>query len=89
MQSQMDLKSHLGIQNQFYIYPYGHYNSYLEQLLKSQGILMSFTTEYGFAGSGMNLLTLPRVRVHGKETMDRFEQSLGIVFPQPSISVKK
>jgi peptidoglycan/xylan/chitin deacetylase (PgdA/CDA1 family) len=70
--STVDLTQELGSPPSYFIYPYGKYNSTTEQVLKDHGYVMSFTTSYGFVRRGQNLLELPRVRVHGAETLSTF-----------------
>jgi peptidoglycan/xylan/chitin deacetylase (PgdA/CDA1 family) len=70
--STVDLTQELGSPPSYFIYPYGKYNSTTEQVLKDHGYVMSFTTSYGFVRRGQNLLELPRVRVHGAETLPTF-----------------
>jgi len=70
--STVDLTGELGTPPTYFIYPYGEYNSTTEQTLKDHGYVMSFTTAYGFVKPGENLLELPRVRVHGTESLQTF-----------------
>jgi peptidoglycan/xylan/chitin deacetylase (PgdA/CDA1 family) len=70
--STVDLTGELGMPPIYFIYPYGKYNSITEQTLKNHGYVMSFTTAYGFVKPGENLLELPRVRVHGTESLQTF-----------------
>jgi peptidoglycan/xylan/chitin deacetylase (PgdA/CDA1 family) len=70
--STVDLTAELGTPPTYFIYPYGKYNSITEQTLKNHGYVMSFTTAYGFVKPGENLLELPRVRVHGAESLQTF-----------------
>lgn len=71
-----DFKNRLGIDPKFFIYPYGHHDADTEKILRDEGFLMAFTTNYGLVHKGLNLLELPRVRVHGSETLNRFIQLL-------------
>jgi len=70
--STVDLTGELGTPPIYFIYPYGKYNSITEQTLKNHGYVMSFTTAYGFVKPAENLLELPRVRVHGIESLQTF-----------------
>ena len=76
--SKSDLKNNLNVTTSTFIYPYGHYTLDEEHMLAANGYDIAFTTDYGFANLGENIFEIPRVRVHGQETIDRFDQSLGI-----------
>lgn len=83
--SDSDFSANLGFVPDYFIYPYGKYNDTTLSLLQSNGFLMAFTTAYGFVKPGENLLELPRVRVHGAETMQKFEYDLtGVNPPTPT-----
>ncbi len=74
--SDSDFNAELGAVPAYFIYPYGKYNATTETLLQANQFLMSFTTAFGFVHSGENLLELPRIRVHGAETLQTFKFNL-------------
>lgn len=80
--STMDINDNLGFTPTYFIYPYGTYNTDTENILTAHGYVMALTTAYGFAQKGENLLEIPRIRVHGKEVLPRFEYDVaGIPLP--------
>lgn len=71
-QSIQDIQNHLGFSTNVLIYPYGHYNpAYIEQAKKA-GFVMGITVHDGKTVNLDNLMELPRVRIHGGETLERF-----------------
>ncbi len=71
------LQGELGDNTKTFVYPYGSYGTDIENLLKADGFDMAFTTNFGEAYKGDNLFELPRIRVHGLETLERFRETLG------------
>jgi peptidoglycan/xylan/chitin deacetylase (PgdA/CDA1 family) len=71
-ESQNDLKKNLGVETKILIYPYGHYTSDYIRAARETGFVMGLTVAFGKQASALNLMTTPRVRVHGKESLDRF-----------------
>lgn len=70
-----DLKS-FGIENEVLIYPYGHYTKdYINQAQKA-GFSFGVTVKQGDRINTSNLMEVPRVRVHGEETLQRFQDIL-------------
>ena len=55
-----------------YCYPFGDYNDNAVSILRDAGVKLAFTTEAGRIHPGMNMLTLPRVRVHGGNSLAQF-----------------
>ena len=53
-----------------YCYPFGDYNEHAIEIVKEGGAKLAFTTEDGWIRPGMNLLALPRVRVHGGNSLE-------------------
>lgn len=82
--STVDLTGELGTPPTYFIYPFGKYNSTTEQTLKNHGYVMSFTTAYGFVKPGENLLELPRVRIHGAESLQTFMCNVAYVCTKQS-----
>lgn len=73
--SREDLHNH-GIDTQILVYPYGHYTeNYIEQAKKA-GYTFGLTVAYGRFTEQLDIMRIPRVRVHGQETMERFEDLL-------------
>ena len=69
-----DIKNHLGFETQILVYPYGHYNSeYIAQATKA-GFIMGVTVHEGNVVNLDDLMQLPRIRVHGRETLERFQE---------------
>jgi peptidoglycan/xylan/chitin deacetylase (PgdA/CDA1 family) len=75
--SDSDFQANLGFVPDYFIYPYGKYNATTISLLKANEFVMAFTTAYGYVHPGENMLELPRVRVHGAETLPTFESAFG------------
>ncbi len=71
------LAGELGDNTRTFVYPYGKYGPEIENLLKADGFEMAFTTNFGEVYKGENLFELPRVRVHGRETLGKFKEMLG------------
>lgn len=58
---------------EFFVYPYGKFNQKIENLISQAGYKMAFTTAYGMALSDSQLLTEPRVRVHGQNGLEKLK----------------
>lgn len=70
------INQHLGFTTNILIYPYGHYtDAYLAQA-KNAGFVMGVTVHEGDVINLDDLMRIPRVRVHGAETLQRFEDIL-------------
>ncbi len=63
--------------NDAFAYPYGDYTPEAQEALREQGILCSFTTEYGKVLQGMDKTKLPRVRVESVLPYETWLQSIG------------
>lgn len=59
-----------------YCYPFGDYNEHAMNIIRDGGAKLAFITEAGRIHPGMNLLALPRVRVHGGNSLDAFIRSI-------------
>ena len=69
-----DINQHLGFTTNILIYPYGHYtDTYIAQAKKA-GFVMGVTVHKGKLLDLDNLMQIPRIRVHGAETLDKFEK---------------
>ncbi len=70
--SVQDIKDHLGYTPNILIYPYGHYTTNYIDIAKKVGFVMGVTIHDGKTVSLDNLMEIPRVRVHGGETLGQF-----------------
>ncbi len=69
-----DIYNNLGTTTNILIYPYGHYtDSYITQAKKS-GFVMGVTVHEGKLINLDDLMRIPRVRVHGQETLEKFQK---------------
>lgn len=59
-----------------YCYPFGDVNDNAKQILKDSGVSMAFTTANGWISPGDDLYELPRVRVHGGDSIESFMNSI-------------
>lgn len=75
-QSLRELETHLGSIPRILVYPYGHYTPEYIKVAQQVGFVMALTTHYGRHVDIHNLMLTPRVRVHGMETMEKFEESI-------------
>lgn len=76
--SLQDIKDHLGINTVAFVYPYGHFDSDTEKIVKANGIKFAFNTAFGDYDSAINPYEMPRVRVHGGENISTFADLLKI-----------
>ncbi|MCX6714785.1 MAG: polysaccharide deacetylase family protein [Candidatus Uhrbacteria bacterium] len=74
--SVMDLKNHLGISSDLLIYPYGHYNADYIAAAEEAGFVMGVTVHEGAVVDPDVLMEIPRIRVHGREELKRFQNIL-------------
>ncbi len=74
--SQADLAHELGIPAHILIYPYGHFTNDYIRAAQEDGFDMALTVAFGNRVNPANLMQVPRVRVHGDETMERFIEIL-------------
>lgn len=73
--SRKDLLDH-GVTTEILIYPFGHSTpAYIEQAQKA-GFVMGLTVRFGKNVDKNDLMYVPRVRVHGQETLLRFQDIL-------------
>jgi peptidoglycan/xylan/chitin deacetylase (PgdA/CDA1 family) len=68
------LESKLGHPVNFFVYPYGHYNAHIEDLLDKAGYKMAFTTKFGTVMRSKTMLSEPRVRIHGINGLEKFRK---------------
>lgn len=70
----LDIQNHLGFTTQVLIYPYGHYtNTYIKEAKKA-GFLIALTVHEGNFVNLSNLMEIPRVRVHGKQNLEKLKE---------------
>ncbi|MBF6615072.1 MAG: polysaccharide deacetylase family protein [Chloroflexi bacterium] len=75
--SKATLEMQLGTQVKYFCYPSGHYDSGVEKLVAKDGYVAAVSTHAGVATGANNIDALPRVRVHGGESLATFAGSLG------------
>ena len=71
--SKQILEEKLGAPVDFFIYPYGRYNPKVLDMVEAAGYKMAFTTAYGMYLGPQNMLTEPRVRVHGQDGLSKLK----------------
>lgn len=69
-----DIQDNLGFRTNILIYPYGHYTDKYIGVAKEAGFVMGLTVHMGKIINLDDLMNMPRVRVHGAETLQRFEE---------------
>lgn len=72
--SRQDLKDNLGVDSNVIIYPYGHYTKEYVKIARELGYTLGFTTAFGNLVNRDTLLTTPRVRVHGHQSMEKLRE---------------
>ena len=78
-----------GINTNILVYPFGHYTPLYLQQAKAAGFVVGVTVHEGQQINLTDLMQLPRVRVHGAETLQRFEDViLGRARTQISLNTK-
>jgi peptidoglycan/xylan/chitin deacetylase (PgdA/CDA1 family) len=70
------LEVNLGHKVEFFVYPYGHTNLHVEELVQDAGYKMAFTTNFGLWIGKDNLLSEPRLRVHGVDGLEKIRKVL-------------
>jgi peptidoglycan/xylan/chitin deacetylase (PgdA/CDA1 family) len=75
-QSLTELDAHLGKIPRILVYPYGHYTPEYIAVAKELGFTMGLTTHFGYYVDLDDPMLIPRVRVHGGEPMERFQEIL-------------
>ena len=55
-----------------FCYPFGDFNNHAKEMLTAAGYRLAFTTQPGKVRPGMDLLELPRVRIHNALTLQQF-----------------
>ncbi len=72
-----DIKQNLGFTTNILIYPYGHYTDRYITQAKKAGFVMGLTVQGGKVVDLGDLMHIPRIRVHGQETLEKFEENIG------------
>ncbi len=70
--SKEDLNTYLGIDTNLLVYPYGHYNPDYIAAAKEAGFVMGVTVHSGAVVDENQLMEVPRIRVHGHESLTSF-----------------
>lgn len=76
IQANQAFKAHLGFTPHILVYPFGHENLRVQEIARKAGYDMALTTAFGVEYSSEVLQALPRVRVHGAGTLQRFTDLL-------------
>jgi len=74
--SRRDLRENLGSDTNILVYPFGHYTADYIRAAHDSGFVMGLTVAFGKRVDPANLMATPRVRVHGQETMEKFQELL-------------
>jgi peptidoglycan/xylan/chitin deacetylase (PgdA/CDA1 family) len=69
-----DIHDNLGFKTNILIYPYGHYTDKYIGVAKEAGYVMGVTVHEGKLINLDDLMHVPRVRVHGAETLEKFKK---------------
>lgn len=75
-QSLQELETNLGPVPRILVYPYGHFTPQYIAVAEHVGFVMAVTTHFGTAINPDDLMHVPRVRVHGEETLEKFAEIL-------------
>lgn len=75
-QSLQELEANLGPVPRILVYPYGHFTPQYIAAAEHVGFVMALTTHFGTAINPDDLMHVPRVRVHGEETLEKFAEIL-------------
>ena len=69
-----DLKKSIEVigDNKAIAYPYGDVNENIRSITSDAGIVLGFTTQWGYVRPGMDKLELPRIRISGGISLDNF-----------------
>jgi peptidoglycan/xylan/chitin deacetylase (PgdA/CDA1 family) len=72
--SQEALKQRLGIDNEFFCYPYGRVNEAVEDVMKKHGVKLAVTMNPGWAKRGDNPYAVNRIWIGNAVDIENFEQ---------------
>jgi peptidoglycan/xylan/chitin deacetylase (PgdA/CDA1 family) len=76
LNSRQDILDHVGVDTNIIIYPFGHSTAMYREEAQKAGFVMGLTVEFGREVDPKNLMLVPRVRVHGIESLEGFIKSL-------------
>lgn len=77
VQSQDDIRTNLKIDPlPILVYPYGHFDGRLERLARKVGFRFALTTEAGAVIRSDELMEVPRIRIHAKQSLETFKQRI-------------
>lgn len=76
LNSRQDILDHVGVDTNIIIYPFGHSTAMYREEAQKAGFVMGLTVEFGREVDPNNLMLVPRVRVHGIESLEKFTKSL-------------
>jgi len=83
-----DLRNNLGVATDILVYHYGHYTPVYLAQAKKAGFVMGVTVHEGDVINLEDLMQIPRLRVHGAENLQRFEDIIlhkTILLPKPAL----
>jgi peptidoglycan/xylan/chitin deacetylase (PgdA/CDA1 family) len=72
--SRRDLRDNLGTDTNILVYPYGHSTSDYIRAARDTGFVLGLSVNFGKRLDPLNLMAVPRVRVHGNESMEKFRE---------------
>jgi peptidoglycan/xylan/chitin deacetylase (PgdA/CDA1 family) len=70
------LEEHLKTPTEAFAYPYGHYNSQLEEIVRESGYTIAVTSDQGLVTYGSDPYAIKRVRIIGKYDLRKFINEL-------------
>lgn len=76
LNSRQDILDHIGVDTNIIIYPFGHSSAMYREQAQKAGFVMGLTVEFGREVDPNNLMLVPRVRVHGTESLEKFIKNL-------------
>lgn len=85
--SRQDLAQELGSPPHILIYPYGHFTNDYVKAANEAGFDMALTVAFGNHVDPSDMMHIPRVRVHGNETLERFIEVLIGAKQTPRIAI--
>jgi peptidoglycan/xylan/chitin deacetylase (PgdA/CDA1 family) len=74
--SRKDLENNLGQSLPVLVYPFGRYNEKYIQLARQAGFEIGVTTKEGKKNFPDNLMEIPRIRIHGEESLEIFQKMI-------------
>lgn len=74
--SQKDIKDNLGSSVPVLIYPFGHYDKRYLAFAREAGFQVGLTTKNGWLTGATSLMEIPRIRVRGADSLEKFQANL-------------